>query len=52
MESRQIGEAVMEELARIDQIAYVRFASVYREFRDVRHFLDEIRQLLEHRGKE
>jgi transcriptional repressor NrdR len=54
VESREIGEAVMEELAGIDQIAYVRFASVYREFRDVRHFIDEIRQLLEHRsgGKE
>jgi len=54
VESREIGEAVMEELARIDQISYVRFASVYREFRDVRHFLDEIRQLLEQRtgGKE
>jgi transcriptional repressor NrdR len=54
VESRDIGEAVMDELARVDQIAYVRFASVYREFRDVRHFLDEIRQLLEHRagGKE
>lgn len=54
VESREIGEAVMDELARVDQIAYVRFASVYREFRDVRHFLDEIRQLLEHRsgGKE
>jgi transcriptional repressor NrdR len=54
VESRAIGEAVMEELARLDQISYVRFASVYREFRDVRHFLDEIRGLLEHRtgGKE
>ena len=54
VESRAIGEAVMEELALIDQISYVRFASVYREFRDVRHFLDEIRGLLEHRteGKE
>ena len=54
VESREIGEIVMEELARIDQISYVRFASVYREFRDVRHFLDEIRGLLEHRagGKE
>ncbi len=50
VESREIGEIVMEELARIDQISYVRFASVYREFRDVRHFLDEIRGLLEHRG--
>jgi transcriptional repressor NrdR len=54
VESRVIGEAVMEELALIDQISYVRFACVYREFRDVRHFLDEIRVLLEHRtgGKE
>ena len=54
VESREIGEIVMEELAQIDQISYVRFASVYREFRDVRHFLDEIRGLLEHRagGKE
>jgi transcriptional repressor NrdR len=54
VESRAIGEAVMEELARLDQISYVRFASVYREFRDVQHFLDEIRTLLEHRtgGKE
>jgi transcriptional repressor NrdR len=49
VESRVIGEAVMDELASIDQISYVRFASVYREFRDVRHFLDEIRVLLEHR---
>ncbi len=50
VESREIGEIVMEELARIDQISYVRFASVYREFRDVRHFLDEIRGLLERRA--
>jgi len=54
VESRAIGEAVMEELAQLDQISYVRFASVYREFRDVQHFLDEVRGLLEHRegGKE
>lgn len=50
VESREIGEIVMEELAHIDQISYVRFASVYREFRDVRHFLDEIRGLLERRA--
>ena len=49
VESREVGEIVMEELRGLDQIAYVRFASVYREFRDVRHFLDEIRQVLEQR---
>jgi len=49
VESRQIGEIVMEELARLDQIAYVRFASVYREFRDVNHFMDEIKRVLESR---
>jgi transcriptional repressor NrdR len=49
VESRSVGEAVMEELARLDQIAYVRFASVYRDFRDVNHFLDEIKRVLEAR---
>ncbi|MCA9751505.1 MAG: transcriptional regulator NrdR [bacterium] len=47
IESRSIGELVMEELAHLDQIAYVRFASVYREFRDASHFLEEIRRVLE-----
>jgi transcriptional repressor NrdR len=47
VESRQIGELVMEELAQLDQIAYVRFASVYREFRDVNHFMEEIKKVLE-----
>lgn len=44
IESRQIGEIVIEELASLDQIAYVRFASVYREFRDVREFMDEMKR--------
>jgi transcriptional repressor NrdR len=46
VESRAVGELVMEELGRLDQIAYVRFASVYREFRDVNHFMEEIHRVL------
>ena len=46
VESRQVGEIVMEELARLDQVSYVRFASVYREFRDVNDFMQEIRKTL------
>jgi transcriptional repressor NrdR len=52
VESRDIGEAVMGELAGIDQIAYVRFASVYRDFRDVNHFVDEIKRVFEKRAEE
>lgn len=44
--SRIIGEFVMLRLAKVDQIAYVRFASVYREFQDVSHFMKEIKTLL------
>ncbi len=44
--SRVIGEFIMQRLAKIDQIAYVRFASVYREFQDVSHFMKEIKTLL------
>lgn len=44
--STRIGELVMEKLKSIDEIAYVRFASVYREFRDVNTFLDELNNLL------
>jgi transcriptional repressor NrdR len=46
VESRQVGEIVMAELARLDQVSYVRFASVYREFRDVNDFMQEIRKTL------
>ena len=41
----QIGEAVMAELAELDEVAYVRFASVYRRFRDVNAFGDEVARL-------
>ena len=47
IESSIIGEIVMEHLKTLDAVAYVRFASVYREFRDVNSFLDELRKVLE-----
>ncbi len=43
--SKKIGEWVMHELSRLDQVAYVRFASVYRRFEDVQAFLKEIERL-------
>ena len=43
--SAWLGEQVMEELQRIDQVAYVRFASVYRQFQDVTEFMDELKGL-------
>ena len=45
VKSRQIGEWVMEALKEMDQVAFVRFASVYRDFQDVREFRDEIERL-------
>jgi len=45
--SKYIGSLVMEELKKLDQVAYVRFASVYREFKDVEQFVQELRPLLE-----
>jgi transcriptional repressor NrdR len=45
--SRMIGEMVMEELRGLDEVAYVRFASVYRSFQDVTEFQDEIKRLQE-----
>ena len=46
VESTAIGEIVMDELMKLDQVAYVRFASVYREFKDVNTFMSEIKKLL------
>ena len=43
--SRRVGDWVMSELRRIDQVAYVRFASVYRKFEDVQAFREEVEQL-------
>ncbi|MBL8857652.1 MAG: transcriptional repressor NrdR [Planctomycetes bacterium] len=47
VDSSVIGSMVMEELRKLHQVAYVRFASVYREFKDVSQFLDELRPILE-----
>ena len=44
--SSRIGEIVMEELKGLDEVAYVRFASVYREFKDVNTFMDELKKIL------
>lgn len=46
-QSKVIGEAVMEELKKLDEVAYVRFASVYRDFRDINEFMTELKELLE-----
>lgn len=45
--SNQIGELVMEKLKYVDEVAYVRFASVYRQFKDINTFMDELNKLLE-----
>jgi transcriptional repressor NrdR len=47
----QIGEWVMEALPSLDEVAYVRFASVYRQFKDVNEFMDELKLFLGERGK-
>jgi transcriptional repressor NrdR len=41
-----VGERIMERLKEMDEVAYVRFASVYRSFRDVTHFMEELQELL------
>lgn len=45
IQSVTIGEAVMRELHQLDQVAYVRFASVYREFKDIDQFMEELKAL-------
>jgi len=47
VESRHVGELVMQHLRELDQVAYVRFASVYREFKDVHDFVSELRPMLD-----
>ena len=44
--SNEIGEIVMDKLKNVDEVAYVRFASVYREFKDVNTFMDELKKFL------
>jgi len=45
--SSYIGELAMEQLRAIDEVAYVRFASVYRQFKDINSFMDELKSILE-----
>ncbi len=47
--TKEVGAAVMQELKKLDQVAYVRFASVYRDFRDVDDFVNEARALRGHK---
>lgn len=45
--SERIGEYAMEELKKVDEVAYVRFACVYRQFQDIHTFMDELKRLME-----
>ncbi len=49
VDAKEIGELIMEKLAQIDEVAYVRFASVYRQFRDVNQFMSELRGMLDNK---
>ena len=50
--TRDIGERVMEKLRQLDEVSYVRFASVYREFKDVDTFLEELKSMIRSRKKQ
>jgi transcriptional repressor NrdR len=49
--STEIGQMVMDELKRLDPVAYVRFASVYRQFKDITEFVEELKDLLLKKGE-
>ena len=49
--SMYVGELAMRELKKIDEVAYVRFASVYRQFSDLNTFMDELKDMLNNRSK-
>lgn len=51
VQSGEVGEMVMNHLAKIDEVAYVRFASVYRQFKDITVFIDELKDLLQKQDK-
>lgn len=46
IKSEDIGEMVMERLKNVDEVSYVRFASVYRQFKDINTFMEEIKNLM------
>lgn len=51
IETKKIGEMVMEELKNLDEVAYVRFASVYRQFKDINTFVNELKSILIEKGE-
>lgn len=52
IKSEILGEMIMERLKVIDEVSYVRFASVYRQFKDINTFMEEIKNLISHKGNE
>lgn len=50
--SNDIGEMIMERLADVDEVAYVRFASVYRQFKDINVFMNELNEMIHRTKKE
>ncbi|MBN3041199.1 MAG: transcriptional repressor NrdR [Candidatus Omnitrophica bacterium] len=51
IQANQIGELVMEKLAKLDDVAYVRFASVYRQFKDINQFMRELKEVFDKKLK-
>jgi transcriptional repressor NrdR len=47
-----VGERIMERLRQMDEVAYVRFASVYRQFKDLSEFMDELKSMLNHKHED
>ena len=52
IDSQAIGELLMEKLIDLDEVAYIRFASVYRQFKDIHDFVDEVRPMLDRSRRE
>lgn len=52
VDAKVVGEMIMEKLAQLDEVAYVRFASVYRQFRDVNQFMGELKMFIGDQSKE
>lgn len=50
IETKKIGEMVMDKLKELDEVAYVRFASVYRQFKDINTFVNELKSILIEKG--
>ena len=51
IDSQELGRIVMEHLYQLDEVAYIRFASVYRQFKDVNDFVDELQPMLRRSSK-